>query len=751
MADGYGIEQLEAYIDRLRDSGSTFELQNLSKEVQQVLSYLIKLWDQTVKGDVPTQKELKELQKGFYSYIQSSQATTKETRNYVSMMFNQLLARIDKLDKNRALHSMNANLSNMVNSGILDFGKKGAQNNVLAQLLKGGFLSPVTNSITGFQDKLMSFLNIEKSQEKTKKRQFVDDLVEGLSRSKFVGGAISDLVRLGTFLIAGWLKNKGTWGKVLAVALVAAGPLIGAAIAGAIVKGITTLFTRALGLIGKGVWNVAKWVGGKLFSWMGKILAAIWASKALGGLRGALSGLGIGGRATGIAKAGALLAPGTSGFLADSMLVGGAGVAQNTAKAGVLNGIWGVVKKIGPWLLRAGKLFNVVGWIWLGIEAILGIIKWWKSRKESGADKKGFGFWKKEDTSSEEPKPKLGEDFIEGTSPNIQTGTQSGGKHGVTSSYGWRKDPWTGERKFHTGVDLAYGMNEKVLAYEGGTVSSAGWISGYGNTVTVVDSTGKEHLYAHLNGFNGIQKGQKINKGDVIGLAGATGRATGPHLHYEVRTSAGLPKGNESNTINPMGYVNGLQAPSSSAVNSSTNGAKHPDKFTQNVVDFWDSKGKDKGKKLHWWGGYEKSRDYAELAERYKKEYAQNYLKEHPENTYVGSSLDLKDSPAARDYANKKIAEFVAEAKKSSIAVGDSAANGAGSSASDDDDIKDIGLSASAQAKAQWDRINKEFKEESDEVIRASKQPMLDFTGTENCSKVLQNIVNIQQQAYQQR
>ena len=210
MADGYGIEQLEAYIDRLRDSGSTFELQNLSKEVQQVLSYLIKLWDQTVKGDVPTQKELKELQKGFYSYIQSSQATTKETRNYVSMMFNQLLARIDKLDKNRALHSMNANLSNMVNSGILDFGKKGAQNNVLAQLLKGGFLSPVTNSITGFQDKLMSFLNIEKSQEKTKKRQFVDDLVEGLSRSKFVGGAISDLVRLGTFLISGWLKNKGT-------------------------------------------------------------------------------------------------------------------------------------------------------------------------------------------------------------------------------------------------------------------------------------------------------------------------------------------------------------------------------------------------------------------------------------------------------------------------------------------------------------------------------------------------------------
>ena len=225
MADGYGIDKLEDYIDALRDGGVTFEIQNLSKEVQQVLTYLVKMWDQTVKGDVPTQKELKELQKGFYAYLQSSQTTTKETRNYVSMMFNQLLARIDKLDKNRALHSMNANISNMVNSGVLDISKKGAQNNVLAQLLKGGFLSPVTNTITSFQDKLMSFLNMEKGQEKTKKRQFVEDLVEGLARSKFVGGALSDFIKLGALFIASWVKDKGTWGKILAVGLVAAAPI----------------------------------------------------------------------------------------------------------------------------------------------------------------------------------------------------------------------------------------------------------------------------------------------------------------------------------------------------------------------------------------------------------------------------------------------------------------------------------------------------------------------------------------------
>ena len=752
MADGFGIDKLEDYIDSLRDSGNTFEMDKLNKEVQEVLRYVSKMWDQSVKGDVPTQKELKELKKGLSLLLQSSKATTTETRTYLSLLFNRLEKSLDKLDKNRFMHSANANISNMVNSGVLDTSKKGAQDNLLAQLLTKGYVSPVVKSVSSFQDKLMSFLGMEKSQEKTKKRQFIDDLVEGLSRSKFVGGALTDFIRLGTLLVASWLKNKGTWGKVLAVALVAAGPIIGAAIAGALVKGVTALFTRAIGLIGKGLWNVVKWAGSKLFSWMGKILAAIWAGKALSGARGALAGLGIGGRTTGTAmRAGAILAPGTSGFLADAMLAGG-GAAQSTAKAGILKGIWGVVKKIGPWLLRAGKLFNVVGWIWLGIEAILGIIKWWKSRKESGAGEKGSKTQDIGTSDIEDEKPKLGEDFIEGTSPNAQAYAKSDGKHRVTSAYGWRKDPKRGERKFHTGVDLAYNMNEKVSAYEGGTVSSVGWISGYGKTVTVVDDTGKEHLYAHLNGY-GVQKGQKINKGDVIGRAGSTGRSTGPHVHYEVRTSAGLPRGNQNNTINPISYVNGLQAPDNQTQKNGE--AKKIDQFTQNIVDYWDSKGKDKGKKLHWWGGYEKSRDYAKLADQYKREYVNNYLKEHPENTYNGASLDLYESPAARDYANKKIAAYVADAKKTSIAVNGSNAGAAGTvtgSEVNDDDIRDLTPSASALAKAQWNKLNKEFKEESEETIRASKQQtMIDFTGTEYCSKVLQNIINMQNQAFQQR
>ena len=289
MADGYGIGRLEDYIDSIRDDGAVFEIQNLSKEVQEILRDLTKLIDQTVKGDIPTQQELKELQKAFYSYIQSSQTTTKETRNYVSQMFSQLFVRIDKLDKNRLAHSFNANLSNMVRSGVLDVNKKSAEKNILAQLLKAGFVSPLTKSVETFQDKLMSFLNIEKSQEKTKRRQFTEDLVEGLSRSKFFGGALTDLIRLGTLFVASWLKNKGTLGKVLAVALVAAGPVIGAALAGFITKALLGGLAKLGGLLLTAVFTPVRWLGRQIGNWVRQIIATIWKSSAVNATSRALS------------------------------------------------------------------------------------------------------------------------------------------------------------------------------------------------------------------------------------------------------------------------------------------------------------------------------------------------------------------------------------------------------------------------------------------------------------------------------
>ena len=742
MADGYGIDKLEEYIDSLRDGGVTFEIQNLSKEVQQVLTYLVKMWDQTVKGDVPTQKELKELQKGFYAYLQSSQITTKETRNYVSMMFAQLLTRIDKLDKNRALHSMNANISNMVNSGVLDTSKKGAQNNVLAQLLKGGFLSPVTNSITSFQDKLMSFLNIEKGQEKTKKRQFVEDLVEGLARSKFVGGALSDFIKLGALFIASWLKDKGTWGKVLAVGLVAAAPIIGAAIAGFVVKGITSLFTKSVALLAKGAFNILKGVGllflGGLRKFIGLLMVNTGA-KLLGGItkRAAMGSV----LKTGTTLApGAILAPGTSGFLADAMLAGG-GLTQNAAKTGILKGIWGVVKKIGPWLLRAGKLFSTVGLIWLGIESILGIIKWWKG-KDSNKGQSTFGSGRGTIPLSDSY---TGVGTVGETSNNPRFVDEKGmfNGHRITSDYGMRVHPVTGQYKKHTGVDLAYRLNEDVGALAEGTVTFAGKKGGYGNTVIVTDSTGVEHLYGHLNSI-GVGVGSEVKKGQVLGGAGQTGVATGVHLHYETRQNG--------SDIDPIAYLSSLGISPSSE--KEIIGKR--DKFTQNIVDYWNSRGKDKGF-LH-----AKAHDYAKLAEKYKQEYANGINNEyydpkdplqklrHDERIAIAAS-----SQEAKDYANKKIAEFVknaesAEATKKSIRVSAAAAAAASEKA---EEIKDLTASASEQARAQWARINKEFKEDAEKqvIVPSDKQPIIDFPGTETCSKVLQNTINLQQQAFQQR
>ena len=254
MADGFSIDEVESLIDSLRAEGNTFEMNNLNKEVQEILKYISKLWDQTVKGDKPTEKELRELKKSFLFYLQSSKATTKETRMYINGQFQQLLLRLDKLDKNRFMHSANAHFSNMVSQKVIDPSKKGAQDNVLAQLFQKGYAGPITKKMDALMDKLLGFLGTDRQQAKVRMKQLGEDLIEGLARSKFVGGAITDLIRLVTLFAGSWLKNFGPLGKALAVGLVALGPVIGAAIANILVKSLTSTITNVfkMGMLGLG-------------------------------------------------------------------------------------------------------------------------------------------------------------------------------------------------------------------------------------------------------------------------------------------------------------------------------------------------------------------------------------------------------------------------------------------------------------------------------------------------------------------
>lgn len=103
----------------------------------------------------------------------------------------------------------------------------------------------------------------------------------------------------------------------------------------------------------------------------------------------------------------------------------------------------------------------------------------------------------------------------------------------VTSGYGWRSDPFTGEARFHRGVDLRASYGTEVPAASGGTVVSAGERGTYGNLVVVRDGQGVETRYAHLSALL-VKEGDEIAPGTPVGRVGSTGRSAAPHLHFEV-------------------------------------------------------------------------------------------------------------------------------------------------------------------------------------------------------------------------
>ena len=104
----------------------------------------------------------------------------------------------------------------------------------------------------------------------------------------------------------------------------------------------------------------------------------------------------------------------------------------------------------------------------------------------------------------------------------------------ITSGFGFRIDPFTGKRAFHPGIDIIAPKGTPVRVTADGIVSFSGYRPDYGKFVLVLHKNGFSTLYAHLSKIF-VRPGQKLRKGDIIGLVGSTGRSTGPHLHYEVR------------------------------------------------------------------------------------------------------------------------------------------------------------------------------------------------------------------------
>lgn len=116
----------------------------------------------------------------------------------------------------------------------------------------------------------------------------------------------------------------------------------------------------------------------------------------------------------------------------------------------------------------------------------------------------------------------------------------------VTSNFGWRRHPITGQYEFHPALDIAAPYGTSIVATADGRVEFAGYRSGYGRTVVINHGYGIKTLYAHCSTIK-VKYGQNVVRGQIIATIGDSGVATGPHLHYEIQVSGVA--------VNPFKYL----------------------------------------------------------------------------------------------------------------------------------------------------------------------------------------------------
>ncbi len=116
----------------------------------------------------------------------------------------------------------------------------------------------------------------------------------------------------------------------------------------------------------------------------------------------------------------------------------------------------------------------------------------------------------------------------------------------LTAGFGYRRSPFTGLRQMHEGVDISNTVGTPVIAPADGLVSYVGPLGGFGNVISIDHGHKISTFYGHLHRLRASQ-GERVRRGDVIAFVGTTGRATGPHLHYEIQVNG--------SAVDPSKYV----------------------------------------------------------------------------------------------------------------------------------------------------------------------------------------------------
>ncbi|MCD8486612.1 M23 family metallopeptidase [Kamptonema cortianum] len=109
----------------------------------------------------------------------------------------------------------------------------------------------------------------------------------------------------------------------------------------------------------------------------------------------------------------------------------------------------------------------------------------------------------------------------------------------ITSGFGWRTHPLSGDRRFHNGTDFGVPTGTPIVAVKSGTVTLAKNLQGYGLSVEIDHGDGSSSFYAHCSKLL-VKPGHRVNQGNTIALSGNTGNSTGPHLHFEYKVDGNL-------------------------------------------------------------------------------------------------------------------------------------------------------------------------------------------------------------------